>query len=286
MVVQSYAIWPHMTVFENVADPLRVRGVKGSRAREQVQRILNVVGLAGLEDRPATALSGGQQQRVALARSLVFEPRILLLDEPFSNLDAKLREQMRAELRVLQRRLGITVLFVTHDQIEALSLSDRIAVMSQGRIEQIGSPLELYRAPQTPIVRDFLGRTVVLAAIVTRADTDGALTVALGPGDAGEFEASAGDAAGLSVGDACCLAIRPEQVRIAPEEPGQPAQPVRNRLDGIIEALLFVGERYEARMMLPGGESMLVYLPPTIAWHENQSVSLHFPRDQVRVWRA
>jgi ABC-type Fe3+/spermidine/putrescine transport system ATPase subunit len=275
-----------MTVFENVAYPLRVRGVKGSRAREQVQRILSVVGLEGLEERPATMLSGGQQQRVALARSLVFEPRILLLDEPFSNLDAKLREQMRAELRVLQRRLGITVLFVTHDQIEALSLSDRIAVMSQGRIEQIGSPLELYRAPQTPVVRDFLGRTIVLTAIVTRADTDGALTVALGTGDGGAFEASAGDAAGLAVGDACCLAIRPEQVRVAPEGPEQPEPAVGNRLDGIIEALLFVGERYEARMMLPGGESMLVYLPPTIAWHENQSVSLHLPRDQVRVWRA
>src|SRR5437763_312066 len=150
MVFQSYAIWPHMTVFENVAYPLRVRGVKGSKVREEVQRVLELVDLPGLGERPATMLSGGQQQRVALARSLVFEPRILLLDEPFSNLDAKLREQMRAELRVLQRRLGITVLFVTHDQVEALSLSDRIAVMNAGHVEQIGTPTELYLDPRTP----------------------------------------------------------------------------------------------------------------------------------------
>src|SRR5207302_4162934 len=159
---QSYAIWPHMTVFENVAYPLRVRGVKGSKARAEVSRVLELVGLQGLEDRPSTMLSGGQQQRVALARSLVFEPKILLLDEPFSNLDAKLREQMRAELRVLQRRLGITVLFVTHDQTEALGLSDRIAVMNAGRVEQVGTPHELYLAPNSPLVRDFLGRTIVL----------------------------------------------------------------------------------------------------------------------------
>src|SRR5207302_2846706 len=157
MVFQSYAIWPHMTVFENVAYPLHVRGVKGATVREQVGRVLDLVGLQGLEDRPATMLSGGQQQRVALARSLVFEPRILLLDEPFSNLDARLRGQMRAELHILQRRLGITVLFVTHDQVEALSLSDRVAVMDRGHIEQIGSPTDLYLRPETPAVRDFLG---------------------------------------------------------------------------------------------------------------------------------
>src|SRR5215468_8131812 len=139
MVFQSYAVWPHMTVFENVAYPLRLRGAPRPVLREKVERILDLVGLGGFGERPGTLLSGGQMQRLALCRALVYEPDLLLLDEPFSNLDAKLREQMRVEVKLLQRRLGITVLFVTHDQVEALSLSDRIAVMHGGRIEQVGS---------------------------------------------------------------------------------------------------------------------------------------------------
>jgi iron(III) transport system ATP-binding protein len=131
MVFQSYAIWPHMTVFENVAYPLQVRGVRGAALREQVVHALELVGLGDLGDRPATHLSGGQQQRVAFARSLVFHPSLLLLDEPFSNLDARLREQMRIEVKLLQRQLGVGVLFVTHDQAEALSLSDRLAVITR-----------------------------------------------------------------------------------------------------------------------------------------------------------
>src|SRR5436190_12401860 len=161
MVFQSYAIWPHMNVFENVAYPLRVRGVGGQALHEAVDRALDQVGLGGMAARPATELSGGQQQRVALARSLVFEPQILLLDEPFSNLDAQLRGHMRAELKLLQRRLGVTVVLVTHDQVEALSISDRIAVMQRGRIEQLGTPQELYRDPGTISVRDFIGQTIV-----------------------------------------------------------------------------------------------------------------------------
>src|SRR6266508_5943062 len=129
MVFQSYALWPHMTVFENVAYPLKLRGTNRSDIRTKVADVLGLVGLAGLEDRPAPALSGGQQQRVALARALVFSPKGLLLDEPLSNLDAQLREEMRRELKSLQRRVNVTVIFVTHDQIEALSLSDRIAIM-------------------------------------------------------------------------------------------------------------------------------------------------------------
>ncbi|HEY2593587.1 MAG TPA: ABC transporter ATP-binding protein, partial [Chloroflexota bacterium] len=166
MVFQSYAIWPHMNVFENVAYPLRVRGVGGQRLHEAVSQSLEQVGLAAMADRPATQLSGGQQQRVALARSLVFEPQILLLDEPFSNLDAQLRGQMRAELKQLQRRLNVSVVLVTHDQVEALSVSDRIAVMRQGRLEQLGTPQELYREPATVSVRDFVGRTIVLSGTV------------------------------------------------------------------------------------------------------------------------
>ena len=167
MVFQSYALWPHMTVFENVVYPLRLRGVKGREAERKVADVLGLVGLAGLEDRPAPALSGGQQQRVALARALVFSPKVLLLDEPLSNLDAQLREEMRRELKALQRRVRITVIFVTHDQIEALSLSDRVAIMKFGRLEQVGTPEEVYYRPATPFVRDFLGKTFLVSGKVS-----------------------------------------------------------------------------------------------------------------------
>src|SRR5688572_11218208 len=159
MVFQSYALWPHMTVFENVSYPLKLRGIKGREAEKKVADVLELVGLTGLEDRPAPALSGGQQQRVALARALVFSPKVLLLDEPLSNLDAQLREEMRRELKSLQRRVNVTVIFVTHDQIEALSLSDRIAIMKFGVLEQVGTPEQVYYYPATPFVRDFLGKT-------------------------------------------------------------------------------------------------------------------------------
>src|SRR5947207_3047248 len=160
MVFQSYAIWPHMTVFENVAYPLTLRHVKSSEVKQRVEQTLELVGLGALHDRPSTLLSGGQQQRVALARALVYSPDILLLDEPLSNLDAKLRNLMRVELKRLQERVSVTVLFVTHDQIEAMSLSSRLAVMNHGHIEQLGSPQDVYERPETPFVEDFLGRVV------------------------------------------------------------------------------------------------------------------------------
>lgn len=158
MVFQSYAIWPHMTVFENVAYPLRMRHVDRQTKKDKVAKVLSQVGLAGLENTPATNLSGGQQQRVALARAMVFEPRVLLLDEPLSNLDAKLREHMRFELRIMQRRLGVTTIYVTHDQEEALTLSDRIVVMNKGRIEQAGKPSDIYERPETRFVAAFIGK--------------------------------------------------------------------------------------------------------------------------------
>ncbi len=166
MVFQSYALWPHMTVFENISYPLKLRGIKGRGAEKKVADVLGLVGLAGLEERPAPALSGGQQQRVALARALVFSPKVLLLDEPLSNLDAQLREEMRRELKLLQRRVNVTVIFVTHDQIEALSLSDRIAIMKFGELEQVGTPEDVYYHPTTPFVRDFLGKTFLLSGKV------------------------------------------------------------------------------------------------------------------------
>src|ERR1700761_6854213 len=147
MVFQSYAIWPHMTVFENVAYPLRVRRRPAAEVKERVTRALDLVEMSGFAERPAPALSGGQQQRVAIARALVFEPKVLLLDEPLSNLDARLRTQMGEEFRSIQQRLGITTLYVTHDQSEAMVLSDRIVVMDGGRIQQINTPERIYRYP-------------------------------------------------------------------------------------------------------------------------------------------
>jgi iron(III) transport system ATP-binding protein len=166
MVFQSYAIWPHMTVFENVAFPLRVaRDHKYSSAevKDKVERALEMVRMSGYESRPATQLSGGQQQRLAFARGLVREPKILLLDEPLSNLDAKLREQMRVELKRLQKRLGITTVYVTHDQSEALALSDEIAVFNAGKIIQRGTPQDIYRKPMSQFVADFIGSANFLA---------------------------------------------------------------------------------------------------------------------------
>jgi len=170
MVFQSYAIWPHMTVFENVAFPLRELRVPRAELRDRVMAILGTVGLGGLHDRPAPMLSGGQQQRVALARALVSNPEVLLLDEPLSNLDARLREEMRFELRDMQAKLGITSIFVTHDQAEAMTLSDRIVVMNAGRIEQEGTPEEVYQRPGTRFVMDFLGRANHLPARMVRGD--------------------------------------------------------------------------------------------------------------------
>ena len=275
MVFQSYAIWPHMTVFENVAYPLRVRGTKPAIIREEVQHVLDLVGLGGFAERPATMLSGGQQQRVALARSLVFHPKLLLLDEPFSNLDAKLREQMRAEVKVLQRRLGITVLFVTHDQLEALSLSDRIAVMHQGRVEQVGTPDELYLHPESPVVRDFLGRTLVFPAQSLAGGAQPRVKLKDGT------PLVCGGGASVPAGQQCAVAIRPENVEVRAADATGDAG---NALSGVIEALLFVGDRYEARIGLTSGESVLVYLPLATVWLEGQRVSLLLPAEHLRVW--
>jgi ABC-type Fe3+/spermidine/putrescine transport system ATPase subunit len=181
MVFQSYAIWPHMTVFDNVAFGLRARGIGRERARPAVERALALVDLAGFGDRPATQLSGGQQQRVALARAIAYDSKVVLLDEPLSNLDAQLRVAMRAELRDLRRRLGFTAVYVTHDQEEAFALSDRIIVMRSGRIEQQGTPSEIHGAPRTRFVAGFLGMANIFAAeISSLSDSPDVVEVRLG----------------------------------------------------------------------------------------------------------
>ncbi len=180
MVFQSYAIFPHLTVYENIAYGLRVHRLPKAETIERVDKVLDLVHLEGYGDRAPTQLSGGQQQRVALARALVMEPKVLLMDEPLSNLDAKLREEMRTEIRRIQKELNITSVYVTHDQIEAMTLSDRIVVMNQGIIEQIGSPVEMYRFPTSRFVANFIGRADFIDGIVLDQREDTLTVKALG----------------------------------------------------------------------------------------------------------
>jgi ABC-type Fe3+/spermidine/putrescine transport system ATPase subunit len=279
MVFQSYAIWPNMTVFKNVAYPLELRKVNSSVIKEKVNRVLELVGLAGLGDRPAPHLSGGQQQRVALARALVYEPEILLLDEPLSNLDAKLREQMRVELKLLQQKLGITVIYVTHDQLEALSLSDQVVVLSQGKIEQQGKPRDLYEQPQTPFVRDFLGKTVVLRGVAKTVDGQ-RLRVELTHAGGFVVDCPRPGTDALAAGQKVYVSLRPEDVVVT----DAPASG-ENNLKGTVETVLFAGERTECQIKV-GEESILVYVPRSQMMDPGQPVSFRIPRDTVNVWPA
>ena len=213
MVFQSYAIWPHMTVFENVAYPLRVRRARGAEIRERVLEALRLVEMEGYAERPAPALSGGQQQRVAIARALVFEPALLLLDEPLSNLDARLRTQMGSEFRALQKRLGITSLYVTHDQEEAMALSDRVVVMEAGRVLQTGTPEEIYQRPHSRAVAAFFGSPNLMPAIVVGCARlgDGEFELSVqGSGWKGMCFAREAAVAGASIS----VMVRPENVRL------------------------------------------------------------------------
>ena len=277
MVFQSYAIWPHMTVAENVAYPLKLRRLPRAEIRTRVANALKLVDLEAQTDRDAPKLSGGQQQRVALARALVYEPDVLLLDEPLSNLDVKLREQMRFELKVMQERLGLTLIYVTHDQAEALSLSDRIALMSQGRVEQIGAPDELYERPATEFVRDFLGKTITLAGRVKSAN--GAEVLVALDGAAGEIACTVRDgAASPAPGSGVTVAIRPEKVVLdAQGESGG------NRLAGRVETVLYQGDRSEC-MVRVGGEALTVFGPPGAKTLRDREVSLYLPPEAVSLW--
>jgi iron(III) transport system ATP-binding protein len=237
MVFQSYAIWPHMTVFENVAFPLRVareRKFSSAEIKEKVSRALDMVRMTGFETRPATQLSGGQQQRLAFARGLVREPQILLLDEPLSNLDAKLREQMRVELKRLQKRLGLTTVYVTHDQSEALALSDEIAVFNNGKIIQRGTPQDIYRHPNSQFVADFIGSANFLSGKVKdAAGEDGTVLVET---PYGTFRCSFAQA--LGPGQTVLVSARPEDLMLYEKPPGDGL----NVLAGKIAHRVFLGE--------------------------------------------
>ena len=283
MVFQSYALWPHMTVFENVAYPLRLRRKKLSEIRERVIESLALVGLQGLEDRPAPALSGGQQQRVALARALVFSPRVLLLDEPLSNLDARLREDMRRELKTLQRRIGVTVLFVTHDQIEGLSLSDRIAIMNHGKLEQVGTPEEVYYRPSTPFARDFLGKTFVLTGKISTV-ADAKLQVEIDGIRSSSLWVKLSNlpskrAEKLASGDEVVVAIRPEQILIW----DSPPHGKNNIVPAILEGIHFLGDRFEYTVSL-GSEIRVLISPASQLLKTGQKLFLELKSEGLTLW--
>jgi ABC-type Fe3+/spermidine/putrescine transport system ATPase subunit len=283
MVFQSYALWPHMTVFENVSYPLKLRRVSRADIRAKVAEVLYLVGLGGLEDRPAPALSGGQQQRVALARALVFSPKVLLLDEPLSNLDAQLREEMRRELKALQQRVCITVLFVTHDQIEALSLSDRIAIMKFGVLEQVGTPQEVYYHPATPFVRDFLGKTFLLPGKVA-AVSDQQVEIAVQGVVASTLKLQRGNVIASAnsfpaTGQGAMVAVRPEKISLTDRVNDHQS----NVLEGVLQAVQFLGDRYEYTVTL-GAETRVIVSPEAKELKQCNKVFLELKPEGMTLW--
>jgi iron(III) transport system ATP-binding protein len=268
MVFQNYAVWPHKTVFQNVAFGLEVRKVSRAEARTRVTRVLELVNLAGLEGRFPSELSGGQQQRVALARSLVVEPGILLLDEPLSNLDAKLRERMRWELKDLQRRTGITFVYVTHDQSEAMALSDRIAVMHQGQIMQLGAPRLVYTRPANRTVADFMGLVNLIPAKVLRAAGDESL-VTIG----GTHPVPVALPASAVGGQAVHVAIRPERLRLTSAVSPSNAEGV---VPGKVAEVTFLGNIVDCHVTLDDGTRVRVQAESGLTIEVGQLVGVRF----------
>jgi ABC-type Fe3+/spermidine/putrescine transport system ATPase subunit len=253
LVFQNYALFPHKTIFANVAFGLRMRKVAPPRIAERVRGMLDIVGLHGVEERLPDQLSGGQRQRVALARALVIEPTMLLLDEPLSNLDAVLRKRMRYELREIQRRLGITTIYVTHDQDEAFEMSDRVALLNGGRVEQVGLPEDLYDRPATRFVAEFIGEANLIEGRVVAASGGDAVRVRLPSGI--DLGAKVADSA-VRPGDAVYLMIRPERIELERERPNG-----RDAIEARVKRRVFSGEFLIFELEAAGGIGMLCTKP-------------------------
>jgi spermidine/putrescine transport system ATP-binding protein len=273
-VFQSYALFPHLDVFDNVAFGLRRHKVKGSEVKERVAKVLDAVRLGGLERRRPVQLSGGQQQRVALARALVLNPSVLLLDEPLGALDAKLRKALQIELKTIQEAFGITFVYVTHDQEEALTMSDRIAVMSDGHVEQVATPSEMYEEPRTAFVADFLGVSNLMSVRVD-ADGDGACRALLG-----DFSLRALRGELATRGESRAV-IRPERVRVEPyESTGE------NRVPGMIERVVYLGSSEQLVIRLATGDvihATVVNDGSSREFAQGTAVQAHLPADALRV---
>ena len=270
LIFQSYAVWPHMTVFENVAYGLNVRKMPREQVRERVQRALESVHLGHLAARYPAELSGGQQQRVALARATVVEPDILLLDEPLSNLDANLREQMRFEIRRLHDTTGITMVYVTHDQAEAMVTADRIAIMHQGRVEQVGTPHEIYETPRTAFAASFIGRMNVL---------EGSL-VGKGTVDCSGTSFRAASAVELSTGAKAVVCIRPHHVVLSRRNGESPGP---NRVPGRVVRQTYLGETRDYLIEAAGGMQIRALTDPSIDHPIGSEVMLELPIERCRI---
>lgn len=275
-VFQSYALFPFLNVADNVAFGLKYARISKAERRTRVARALDLVRLGGYERRRPTQLSGGQQQRVALARALVLNPTVLLLDEPLGALDAKLRRVLQVELKALQQQVGITFVYVTHDQEEALTMSDRLAVMSDGRLEQVGSPGEVYDEPANAYVADFLGISNLLSAQVDGAGRRHSPCRV----HVGDFEllAERGDTAATG---AVSLSVRPERVELHEFE-----WPGPNRVPGMVERVVFLGSGHQVFVSLAPGmtvQALVLNTPGRFAWSQGTPVSVHLPADSIRV---
>ncbi len=273
MVFQNYALWPHMTVMENVAYPLRIRG----HSTTSVKSILGMVHLEHLAERGVAQLSGGQQQRVALARALACEPKLLLLDEPFSNLDVNLRHTLRLELRAIQRRLGLTVVLVTHDQADAFALSDRIVVMLDGRMEQFADPTSVYERPATPFVRDFVGSTVLLDADI-RAEA-GELRVEVLGGASLRLPASAASVP-ITKSTKGCISIRPEDLFLSTASIPAATQIAQ----GTVSGSTYRGSHRELEVTTATGRKVLMQVPRAVQLETGSPVGLCAAPQSLRAW--
>ena len=275
MVFQNFALFPHMTVFDNVEFPLMIRRMDKKERRERVMEALQLIRMQAYEKHYPRQVSGGQQQRVGLARALVYRPKVLLLDEPLSNLDAKLREEMRFEIRDLIDRLGITAVYVTHDQAEALALSDRVAVMNAGRIEQVGTPDEIYDYPQSRFVADFIGLSDFIEATLSSVDS-GEETVVV---EANGLEILIPARPGMSPGQSVLLFIRPNDVELLPasHEVGT------NVFAGIVGKMTYLGDRSDYRIEVGGGLELRVQTDGKVRFDEGKRVKVHLPVALCRV---
>jgi iron(III) transport system ATP-binding protein len=274
MVFQSYAIFPHLTVFENIAYGLNVQRLNKKNVVERVNRVLDLVHLEGYGDRPPGQLSGGQQQRVALARALIMEPKVLLMDEPLSNLDAKLREEMRTEIRRIQKELNITSVYVTHDQIEAMTLSDRIVVMNEGIIEQIGSPMEIYRFPNSRFVANFIGRANFIDGVILDQNSS-ALTVQ----SLGESITLSNVKREFHKGEEVTLIVRPEMIEI---------KKTGGLYTGVVRRAVYLGDLIEYAVEINGLSILGIETDPHVTelFPDGEQITIGFAEDCIQVLPA
>jgi ABC-type Fe3+/spermidine/putrescine transport system ATPase subunit len=273
-VFQNYALFPHLPVFDNVAFPLRLRKVKSGEIRRRVKEALDLVYLSGLEGRVPAQLSGGQQQRVAVARAIVFGPTVLLMDEPLGSLDKRLRMQLQTELRRLQREVGVTTIYVTHDQEEAFSLSDRIAVLNDGLTSQVGAPEEIYRAPADEFVANFVGEVNYFLCELKRRDGSNAVLHS----EAGTDILVEWNGSRISDRFVGC-AIRPEKVQVGRQVSAA------NCFSGGLHTLIFQGSHYRGEVRLPTGETLRVILPPGSGLEEGEEVQVGWAPEDTHLFR-